>query len=198
MATNAVERAEGNASAVLHDRVRSSLTVFHLHSRKGRESGGECFPHPRAIHFRAKLSRGGIAIKRSVSLAASSSPSPRYLRNHSRATSLLDDLHSPSSFNSPVPPIRATAPSPPCRIQMSLFSGPLRSPFTQAVRGYEERQRARKRLRGWSGEDGRIGRGSARAGLDKSPVDRYACPNERAGALEPVTRRTATVYDKIA
>lgn len=71
----------------LRDRVRSPLTVFHLHS-KGEEKGEEGFPRPRAIHFRAKLSRGGIAIKRSVSLAASSSPSPRYLRNHSRATSL--------------------------------------------------------------------------------------------------------------
>lgn len=40
--------------------------------------------------------------------------------------------------------------------------------------------------------------GGSESGLDKSPVDRYACPNERAGALEPVTRRTATVYDKIA
>lgn len=87
MATNVMERAEGNASAV--SATASDLPwPFSIYIAGREEKGEECFPRPRAIHFRAKLSRGGIAIKRSVSLAASSSPSPRYLRNHSRATTL--------------------------------------------------------------------------------------------------------------
>lgn len=167
----------------LGNRVRSPLTIFHLHT-----GGEECFPRPRAIHFCAKLSRGDVAIKRSV-FPVASSPSPRYLRNLSRDHP-LDDLHSPSPCQPPLPSChrcrlaRATAPSPPCRIQMSLFSGPLQSPFTQpcAVTGEAGGEKKITRMsaarrRWWRREVGAV------SGLDKSPVDRYACSNERASLL---------------
>lgn len=92
---------EGDVSSPVvagEPRVRSPLTIFHLHTAAvgwGGEAGTgveKCFPRPRAIHFRAAFSRGGIAIKRSV-FPVASSPSPRYLRNLSRDHP-LDDPHS--------------------------------------------------------------------------------------------------------
>lgn len=42
-----------------------------------------------------------------------------------------------------------------------------------------------KKITGLLGLGGKMGgKGIARAGLDKSPADRYACPNERAGTPE--------------
>lgn len=115
---------------------------------------------PSAIHFRAKLSRGGIAIKRSgispavsrpralvTSATSLSLPLSRPPSHSRRSPFSLSPSHPPSPIPTtllflhaalyparrvsqlPSPGSRALRRpySPPCRIQMSLFSGPLRS-----------------------------------------------------------------------
>jgi len=165
-----VERAEGNAFA-RRPRPWSPLTIFHLHRRKKRKGERVLSTSPRDSLPREALSRRhrhqAERISSRIVVPESSLP-PQPL---SRTTSPPDTIFilRPSLQLPSVPLVRATAPSPPCRIQMSLFSGPLRSPFTQPVRGYEERQRARKRLRGWLGGDGRIV-GNV-SGLDKRAPD---------------------------
>lgn len=113
------------------------------------------------------------------SLEAASPSSGAYLQPHRRprvlvtsATSLAtrnlslpDDPHSPSLR---VPPSRATAPSPPCRIQMSLFSGPLRSPFTQPC-AVTRRGRGREKDYGGGWARGGDAGGEVASGLDKNP-----------------------------
>jgi hypothetical protein len=121
------------------------------------------------------------------SLEAASPSSGAYLQSHRRprvlvtsATSLatrnlplFDDLHSPSLR---VPPSRATAPSPPCRIQMSLFSGPLRSPFTQPYAVTRRRGRGREKDYGGGWARGRWqgGGGSKRGSIRTPPTDTLA------------------------
>lgn len=151
----------------------SDLPLDHFPSTYQGEREKNCFPRPRAIHFRAKLSRGGVAIKRSVSpsrivVPESSLPSsqppplPHPLLFPTPSSSPADDLHSPSPFNSLLPLLPRTtttrAPSPPCRIQMSLFSGPLRSPFTQPCAVTRRGRGREKDYAGWRGT-GRGGSG---------------------------------------
>lgn len=142
----------------------SDLPLDHFPSTYQGEREKNCFPRPRAIHFRAKLSRGGVAIKRSVSpsriVPESSLPSsqPPPLLFPTPSSSPADDLHSPSPFNSLLPFLPRTTTT---RARYDAESAvphsdePIFRPVAIAlyttVRGYEERQRARKRLRGLAG-----------------------------------------------
>lgn len=172
---------EINAS-VTGDRVRSPLTVFHLHTGR-RGCGGE----KSAFHVLARFTSARS------SLEAASPSSGAYLQPHrpgalvTSATSLAvppDHLDSPSRVSlpswratPPLPPARATAPSPPCRIQMSLFSGPLRSPFTQPCAVTRRGRGREKDYGGWLAE-----RGSERDSI-RAPSTDTLCPNERAVAF---------------
>ncbi|KYM99261.1 hypothetical protein ALC62_09988, partial [Cyphomyrmex costatus] len=182
-----------------HDHVRSPLTVFHLHSGKERQGERVLSTSPRDSLPREALSRRHrhqaerISSRIVVVPESSLPPQPLSCKPPSRRSSFSVPPSTP-----PIPLVRATAPSPPCRIQMSLFSGPLRSPFTQPVRGYEERQRARKRLRGCLGE----GAGESwvvKAGSIRAPPTDTLAPNKRVGALSSwLLEEPATVCDKIA
>lgn len=132
----------------LNDCVRDLPWPFSIYIPAAVE--GECFPRSSAIHFRAKLSRGSITIKRSVSPAASSSPSPRYLRNLSRSLQPPSFRRSPFSIPPRATESRYDAESAVPHSDEPIFRAVAIALYT-TVRGYEERQRARKRLRGRMG-----------------------------------------------
>lgn len=109
-ATNVVERAEGNASAVPDDRVRSPLTVFHLHSGKGVRRAEVLSTSPRDSLPREALSRRhrhqAERISSRIAVPESSLPPQPLSRNLPP-----DDLHPPFSFT--FPPISPFPPPPP-------------------------------------------------------------------------------------
>lgn len=93
---------------------------------------------------------------------------------------------------------RATAPSPPCRIQMSLFSGPLRSPFTQPC-AVTRRGRGREKDYVDVGEGEKTGEaGSIRVPSTDTLARMSAPPPPRRCFRSCPARRTTTVHDKIA
>lgn len=152
-------RAAEKAGRQRSSRSSRPISLDHFPSTYQREREKKCFPRPRAIHFRANLSRGGVAIKRSVSPATSSSPSPRYLpRNFllfpcpSSFLPTISILRPPSNSLSLVPPqlARYGAESAVPHSDEPIFR-PVAIALYTTVRGYEERQRARKRLRGLAG-----------------------------------------------
>lgn len=121
----------------------------------------------------------------------------------------LDDLHSPFPAKPSLRRSRRRAivaawpalrrPSPPCRIQMSLFSGPLRSPFTQPC-AVTRRGRGREKDYGDVGEDER--RRGQRAGSIRAPptdtLARMSAPPSCFRAAAVCSKNRATVRDKIA
>jgi len=108
-----------------------------------------------------------------------------------------DDLHSPFFLN-PLTPSRATGSRYGTESAVPHSDEPIFRPVAIAL------YTTGARLRGEAEGEKKItgveagGSGVSESGLDKNPANRYACPNERAGAPELVARRTATVCDKIA
>jgi len=197
--TNVVERAEGNAFA-RRPRPRSPLTIFHLHRRKKRKGERVLSTSPRDSLPREALSR----------------------RHRHQAERISSRIVVPESSLPPQPLSRTTSPPTTRSSFFVLPSNSLRyhwfalrrrvrrAAFRWAYfparcdRPLHNRCAVTRRGRGREKDYG-VGWGDGRivgnvSGLDKSPrpADRYACPNERVGALSSwLLQEPATVCDKI-